>query len=440
MNDFYDRLIYKSFNKEAIISVPESPGVYLFFDKNRNNIYIGKAKSLKNRLRSYFNKNLFPKTDHLVKRTQYLSFITVLSELEAIFLEAKLIKKYKPYYNIASKDDKSPLYIFISNDKYPRLIFSRKSAYNNKYLYIFGPFINSKKVKSVVTTLRKIIPYSTHFPTNKRCIYSQMRLCNPCPSEIESSSDLITKKQLIKSYKRNVNNLKTFMNGDFHILEKEYEKMMEYYANNECYEMAQIYKNKLEQISELITPSNDPDLYTEDPYLVSKRIRQELLMFKNILFKNDITTSLSRVECYDISHMHGTSAAGSMVTFINGYCEKKYYRHFRLQKSLNNDTKSLEEIGKRRIKHFQDWGKPDLIIVDGGKPQVNTFYKIFCQYKIPVVGISKRFEKLVIPYNNGKINEIILTNGTLNMLTRIRNEAHRFALRYHHKIVEKSFR
>jgi excinuclease ABC subunit C len=438
MNNFYKKLIYKSFNKDVLSLIPDVPGVYLFFDEKRKNIYIGKAKSLKNRIRSYFNRNLYPKTDHLIQKTRYLSFIKVLSELEAIFLEAKLIKKYKPYYNVASKDDKSPLYIFITNEKYPRLIFSRKNAYKEKYIYIFGPFLNSKKVKSVIYILRKIIPYSTHLPSQKKCIYSQMGLCNPCPSEIEYAKDLITKNTMIKSYYRNINNLKIFLNGDFHILENIYKKSMKYYSNNQRYEIAQNYKNKLELLSELVTPSNDPDLYTKDPYLETKRIKQELSIFNEILKNHNIRTVVSRIECFDISHLHGTSAAGSMVTFIDGYKENKYYRHFRLKKSLNNDIKSLNEIGTRRINHFSDWGKPDLIIVDGGKAQVNDFNKIFSTYDIPVVGISKRFEKLVIPNIDGVTKEIRLTGGALNMVSRIRDEAHRFALRYHHKIVEKT--
>jgi excinuclease ABC subunit C len=438
MNSFYKRLKYKSFKKEALKMIPDAPGVYLFFDKNLKNIYIGKAKSLKNRLRSYFYSNLYPKTDHLIKNTRFFSFIKVLSELEAIFLEAKLIKKYKPYYNIALKDDKGPLYIFITNDKYPRLIFSRKNVYHEKYLYIFGPFINSRKVKTIISSLRKFIPYSTHLATKNKCIYSQMGLCNPCPSEIENTIDNTKKNILMKAYSQNIKNLKTFLNGDFRILENYYKNMMMDYAKNNNFEMAQLYKNKLQQFSELITPDNDPDLYTEDPYLESKRIANELTSFNNILKNNDIKTKLSRIECYDISHIHGTSAAGSMVTFINGYHKKNLYRHFRLKKSVNNDIKSLNEIGSRRIKHFSDWGTPDLIIVDGGKSQVSSFYLIFNQHNIPVVGISKHFEKLVIPHNNGKMNEVILTGDILNIVSRIRNEAHRFALKYHHKIIEKS--
>ena len=439
MSNFYKKLIYKSFSKDVLDVIPNIPGVYLFFDRNKKNIYIGKAKSLKIRLRSYFNRNLYPKTDHLIQKTKYISYIKVMSELEAIFLEANLIKKYQPYYNISLKDDKSPLYIFISNDKYPRLIFSRKKAYKGKYRYIFGPFLNSRKVKYVISILRKIIPYSTHLPSRNSCIYKQMGLCNPCPSEIEYSKDIVIKNNLIKSYKKNIYNLKSFLNGDFHILDNLYKKSMKYYANKQKYEMAQIYKNKSELLNELITPTNDPELYTEDPYLESKRILQELKIFNNLLLNNNIRSTLSRIECYDISHIQGTNAAGSMVTYINGYKEDKYYRHFRLHKSINNDIKSLNEIGKRRIKHLTDWGKPDLIIVDGGKAQVNEFNKLFNIYNIPVVGISKRFEKLVISSEIGINREIILTDGALNLVSRIRNEAHRFAIKYHHKIVEKSF-
>jgi excinuclease ABC subunit C len=126
-----------------------------------------------------------------------------------------------------------------------------------------------------------------------------------------------------------------------------------------------------------------------------------------------------------------------MVTFINSSPEKKFYRHFRLLQSKNNDVESLNEIANRRVKHLKDWGRPDLIVVDGGKGQVNAFKKVFDSLNIPVVGIAKRYEKLIIPLPDRRYVSIKLKGDVLNLIQRIRDEAHRFAQKYHHLLVNK---
>lgn len=434
-----DKLKKYEFCKNNLGLIPEEPGVYIFYNGAGNIIYIGKAKSLKIRLKTYFNKNVFGKTDKLVNNIKKLSFIKVGSEIEAILLEAKLIKNMQPYYNIALKDDKSQLYVVISNEKYPRLTTGRLTQIKTPYEYCFGPFINTRVFYSILKVLRKIVPFSTHLPSKRPCLYWQMGLCNPCPSQIENTKDSNAKMLMIKSYKSNIRSLVRFFKGDFKYLKNEFNKKMVIYSKNEEYEKANIYKKRLFYLNILLTPPNTTEKYTDDPYyidIVRKKEQSELEQILAPLIKG--SNPMQRIECYDISHIQGSQSTGSMVTFIRSSPDKNYYRHFRLRKSKNNDVSSLKEIAKRRTKHFKDWGRADMIVVDGGKAQVNAFKEVFDKYDLPVVGIAKRYEKLIVPIGAHKFKEFRLSGHALHLVQRMRDEAHRFAQKYHHLLVNRN--
>jgi len=426
------------FTKYTLKTIPEEPGVYIFYDAKGSIIYIGKSRSLRNRLKTYLNKNIFGKTDKLVQNIKKLSYIKVESEVEALLLEAKLIKLYKPYYNIALKDDKSNLFVCITNEKYPRLVSVRPTQLKTDCKYLFGPFINSYSLLSILKFVRKFCPYSTHLPSNAPCFYSQLGLCDPCPSVIENTQDPNEKKMLISQYKSNIRYLRRFFRGDFGSLRKDFYKKMIYYADKEEFENAEAYKEKLKYLDILLTPSDRTERYADDPYYLNIIKKREQRALEKIINNHlNIIISIKRIECYDISHIQGTHSAGSMVTFINSSPEKKFYRHFRLLQSKNNDVESLNEIANRRVKHLKDWGRPDLIVVDGGKGQVNAFKKVFDSLNIPVVGIAKRYEKLIIPLPDRRYVSIKLKGDVLNLIQRIRDEAHRFAQKYHHLLVNK---
>lgn len=432
LRDITGHLKKIKFTKSRLKSIPETPGIYIFIDSNMDIIYIGKAKSLKARVRTYFRKNIYGKTDNLVKNISHFTFIKVESEIESILLEAKLIKEYKPYYNLALKDDKGPSYVYVTSEYLPRVLVAKKLKTKSKY--IFGPFANSKKLNIILKNIRRIIPYSTHTPNKRVCIYKQIGLCNPCPSEISLNTNVQERRELIKNYKINVNNIKIFFEGNFRKLKNSFNKEMIKYSKSENFEAADAIKIKINMLNEITTPQILPEIYMEDPYYSHKMRLIELKDLKNILNKYMNIRSLNRIECYDISHIQGINGAGSMVTFINGSADKSFYRHFRLRKSSNSDTASLHEIAQRRLKHMSEWGIPDIIIVDGGRAQVNIFREIYKKYKIPIVGIAKRNERLIIPSTSGFI-DIKLKNNALKLIQRIRNEAHRFAQRYHHKLV-----
>jgi len=425
------------FTKSNVRKLPLTPGIYIFFNRKGVVIYIGKAKSLKNRVSSYLNINQFGKTQKLIFSIDRYSYIKVESDIEAYILESKLIKKFKPYYNISSKDDKGPYYVFITAEVLPRVLVERKRRNKTKYKYIFGPFYQSRKLFYVLKLLRNIVPYSTHLPEKRLCLYNQLGLCKPCPSEIFDPKTGFFEDSLKYEYLLNVKKVRYFFNGNFHTLKNRLINEMKAYSKNESYEEAKEVKEKIDHIDSIIQKEIIEDSYLKDPLIRDKNIQNELTELKNILLKYSIHFDpKKRLECYDISHLQGSHSAGSMVVFIDGESVKIYYRHFRLRKSQNNDVSSLKEIAQRRIKHFSDWGSPGMIIVDGGKAQVNIFANQFTGLNITVLGIAKRYERLIIPLN-GSFIEYKLEGGALKFVQRVRNEAHRFAQRYHKKLLTK---
>jgi excinuclease ABC subunit C len=415
-------------------SIPETPGVYIFKDKDANPIYVGKAKNLKNRVTSYFSNNLLPKTSQMIESAASVRFIKVASEFEALLLEANLIKKFKPRYNTALKDDKSPLYIGITNENLPRIITFRKSQIDElKIKYFFGPYLSGKTAATILKRIRKIYPFATHSPTKKICLYKQIGLCDPCPSEVNT-------KELKKKYLRNINGVKNILSGKLGIVRKELESQIKKLSQDEKFEEAAIVKNQLNFLERLtLKPDIKIEEYLENPNLLEDIRHKELTSLKDLLSKFITIKDVRRIECFDIAHLAGTYPTASMVTFINGNPEKRYYRHFQIyQKKRNSDVDSMREVIKRRLEHLDDWGKPNLIIIDGGKPQLSKVHDLIDLYKIPYIGLAKRFETIVIRKDDAAFVEIKAHGENLKLLQRIRDEAHRFARKLHHLQIKKS--
>lgn len=415
-------------------NLPENPGVYIFWQKTTP-LYIGKAKNLKNRVQSYFSGELSSKTSRMVSEADSLTYIKVDSELESLLLEASLIRKNQPKYNSASKDDKHPLYIKITKEKYPRIITARKIEEKDS-LAFFGPFPSSGNVYSVLKMLRRIFPFSDHKVGKRPCLYSHIGLCNPCPNEIEKEKNEEIKKSLRGRYLRNIRMVKKVLSRRIDTVKRELEKNMRTLSEREKFEEALVLREQLERLDYITQPIIPAEYFLENPNLTEDLRKQELNNLKIILKNCKLKiVNLHRIECYDVAHLAGSSPAASMVTFINGELDKSYYRHFRIRKhNERDDLKSLREVARRRTKYFASWGKPNLIVVDGGKTQVNVFNSIFEKHYIPVIGIAKRFETLIFP----KGAEFRLKRSpALNLIQRMRDEAHRFARRYHHKLIRK---
>lgn len=425
--------------KNSLPKLPETAGVYIYYC-GKKVIYVGKAKNLKNRILSYFNLHLEAKTENMIKSATSIKFIKVESELESLLLEAKLIKKYMPQYNIISKDDKHPLYIVITKEKFPRILCVRKpdSAFPRIAMHsildsIYGPFPSTQNVHSVLKMIRRIFPYSDHKLGKRACIYSHIGLCDPCPNLVNGMQNAES-RILTKKYMSNIKNIKLILNGRFQTLKKSLIKEMNNFSKNQEYENASEIKNKIESLEYITKPRLQPFEYLKNPNLFEENRGMELNEFKKLLdSKFRIPNSLHRIECYDIAHLHGVKATASMVVFIDGVSEKSEYRHFKIrQKNSQSDFDSMEEVAKRRSNHFESWGTPDLIIVDGSIGQINKFKKII--KNIPIVGIAKNPDRLVINAET----KVKLQGSTLQLVGRIRDEAHRFARRYHHLLLSKN--
>jgi excinuclease ABC subunit C len=423
-------------SKKEFLKLPVSPGVYIFYAKNTP-IYIGKAINLKNRLNSYLSKNLLPKTKKMVASANYVEYILVNSEIESLLLEAELIKKYKPKYNIVLKDDKNPLYIVITKDEFPRILTVRKLlTFDYRLATVYGPFPNSSEVKKILKIIRKIVPFSDHKLGKKPCIYSHLGLCSPCPSAVARIKNYELRIMNLKRYTQNIKKIKQILSRKFSFVRNQLVKEMKTLSKQNKFEEALVIREKIKTLDYITQVKSNIKWYLENPNLIEDIRSQELRELKKILstYCRIHNTNLVRIECFDIAHLAGLHPTASMVVFENGQELKSAYRHFKIrQKKSNSDYDSMKEVAIRRVKNLENWGRPDLIIVDGGYGQVKLFDNEFKRYNIPVIGIAKNPDRIVFP--NG--NKLKLQGPAQLFLERIRDEAHRFARRLHHKLINK---
>ena len=421
-------------NRLSAGKISTESGVYLFKTIAGAILYIGKAKNLRNRVSSYFSGNLEYKTRSMVSKANSVETLTVGSEFEAMLLEARLINKFRPKYNIELRDDKSPIYIVATKDTYPLLKVVRKKDLNQLKLY-WGPFLSARETRIILKTLRQVFPFSDHKVTARPCIYSQIGLCSPCPSLINQTADAKKRLALRKLYLVNFRRVKNILNGKLRFVEKELVSEMKNYSKAQEFEAAGEVRNKLVLFQSLTAKQFLRFDYFENPNLREDIAQREISELKKLLLFHGVNVPvLSRIECFDISHLSGTNAAASMVVFLDGIADKSSYRRFKIRSaSAKSDFDSIKEVIRRRMQNTS-WGLPDLIIVDGGKPQVSAATQTK-HLTVPVVGIAKRNETLVIKKRD-IYEEVKLAGFALNLVQKMRDEAHRFARNYHHKLVE----
>jgi len=403
--------------KKETQKITTRPGVYLYSDKNGNIIYVGKAKNLRNRVKQYFTGSnaVGEKTSLLVSQIASIKTIPTDSEFDALLLEATLIRKYLPKYNAIARDDKSPLYISITFDEpLPRILFTRKRELEqHKRRAIFGPFQSGRVAHLLMQSVRRIIPYCTQKRRDgKPCFYTHIGLCRPCPSVINSL-------QLTRAYRANLRHIALLLSGKASRVRSQLEQSMHLCADRMEYEEAGEYKKQLDAIHILLTHTFDPDMYTD-------RTSERLTELARILH----LSSLERIECIDISTLQGKWSTGSLVVFTDGIPDTDEYRRFRI-KSIGkpNDVGMMAEVVKRRFAH-PEWPKPDLLVVDGGKAQVSMASGIIRD--IPIIGLAKRYEEIVVPNGHAfKLVRLSPASPALQLVEHIRDEAHRFAKRYH---------
>lgn len=541
--------------KESLKLLPSLPGCYLYYNKDNEVIYVGKAKILKRRVKSYFNKKHDSiKVKVLVSQIDHLEYIITNTEVEALILENHLIKKHKPKYNILLKDDKKYPYFLITDEDFPRISIVRKKNMNPEKGRYYGPYTDIRAMHSTLDFLKKIFPLKqckTPKFKDRPCLYYHIGRCMaPCQNKVTSDE-----------YKNIVSQAELFLSGKQNELMKQLMEQIQKYSDTLQYEKAAklrdsyldlkktlekqkvVYENtKLNEdvislkaddgifaivilmiregrlidkkdfvyeveddsrteffatffkeyyntltlgypdkiISNELEAVGDKKLYEEWLEIISsKKIKisygksaqgKELQMLADKNAENTLKTAQiskmskiqedfneigaylteklklknfpHRMECYDISHIQGTNTVASMVTFINGVKKSSEYKKFKVKTTEGkpDDFQSMKEVLTRRFSHMEDWGKPDLIIIDGGKGQLSSVMQIVEELGIKgidIVSLAKRNEEVYLP-NQSKPIILPRNSSALFVFQRIRDEAHRFAITYHRKLRSKS--
>lgn len=406
--------------KKKLKSIPDSPGVYFFRDDKGVIIYIGKAASLKKRLSSYFRNSIAPnpRTQALLSSVCDLDYLLTVSEAEALILERGLIKEYQPRYNVEFKDDKSyPLIRITKGEKFPRLFITRRKL-DPKSLY-FGPYPNVKLLREALKIIRRIFGFRTCFTLPKKaCLDYHLNLCPaPCLGKITP-----------EEYNNILKNLILFLEGKREELLKNLSLAMDVASKNKDFELAAQLRNQIQALSGVIVKKK---IY---------RLNEQLAELKEILHLPQLP---NHIETFDVSNIAGQEAVGSMVSFIDGRPDKNNYRRFKIRTVEGiDDCKMMRELVRRRYQKLQEEKgiMPDLIMVDGGKGQLSSAWielKNLGLGGIPVIGLAKEFEHI---YTLTQKEPVVLPrdSAALKLLQRIRDEAHRFALSYHHILRNKS--
>jgi excinuclease ABC subunit C len=413
--------------------LPDEPGVYLMKDAAGNVIYVGKATSLKRRVSSYFQGD---RTDdrgeriaQMVSEIRVIDYIAKPTVIEALILEANLIKHYFPPYNVKDKDNKSFLYLVITKEDFPKPLLLRGTEIGDdaakKFKAMFGPYTSPRALRSALDLVRRAFPWSTcgppknvdgrvgaHGHAPRACFYYHLRQCpGVCIGAISK-----------KDYAKIIRDLIRFFEGKKDGLLKTYKREMKAAAKARRFEEAAELRNKiffLEHIQDIaILKREDADV---------DKIREG----------EAPVNVFGRIEGYDISNISGTSSVSSMVVFEDGAPAKAEYRKFRIKTVAGpNDVASIRETLMRRFRNA--WRKPDLILVDGGVPQVNAAVQVVRHFGlgIPVVGLAKgpdrKKDELVCDHNNLEICKVCERHK--DMLVKVRDEAHRFAVKYHRQV------
>lgn len=414
-------------NKNQIDNLPNTIGLY-FFKNDKIINYIGKSVNIKARVLSHLeNAKLDKKESLIIKNSNEIKTIITDSEFKALILEAKLIRELQPKYNSIWKDDKSPLYIKIThNDDFPKILITRRE-FNKQNLY-FGPFSSVKMVEKIINDIRHIIPFCTQKKINKSaCFYSKIGLCNPCPNKIKDMSE---KKQ----YKKNIRQVISILNGNVKKITKDLNEELNILKKNSQFEQAITIRNKIFRFNRLLNLKDDLGFFLNKN---EKNINKMLTILKKYFPR---LQKLDRIETYDISNLGLKQVVGSMVVMKNSQIDKKEYRKFKIKQiNINSDLNRLKEIIDRRFK--QNWTIPDLIIIDGGRPQIKAILKVLCFNKkdIPLIGIAKNPDRIIVGVEG--YPNLFLRNDSevLNIIRLLRDESHRFARKYHLFLRSKDF-
>lgn len=410
--------------------LPAQPGVYFHKDKDGNIIYVGKAAILKNRVRQYFQgyDRKDAKTQALVREIADTDWATVESEIDALFLESEMIKRYKPKWNILLMDDKSTTYVRIDmKSEVPYVSFTRNP--DDDGADYFGPYYGQATIQRALRALRRVFPYYTKPYNGKKTLDTDLGL----------TPGIEVEKTTPTEYKQDLKQLESYLRGNRKAIIKKVEKEMKAAAATNDFERAASLRNELFGLKGLSTK-----IIFSDREFLDISSDAALSTLQKIL---RLEQTPKRIEGYDISHQSGKNVVGSMVTFINGVAERKEYKRFKLHNQKNDDVHSLEEIITRRLRHLNTWGKPDLIVLDGGLPQISIIKPLLDQHQIAVIARDKSGAhskntpvKIVVPeQDNFELVALPQDSHVAKLIARIDEESHRFAIQYHRLLKSKNF-
>lgn len=414
--------------------IPNKPGVYVFCNARKKPLYIGKAANLRHRLQSYFQANVPKRVERLRQETTTLNWEILPTEFDALIREAELIKKYRPKFNVLLRDDKSYYYIEITKEKFPHInIIHRPNT-----LSALGPYTESGSLYAVLRAIRRIFPYCTCRKQHTRpCLNAGIGRCLGfcCLKNADASiSDL-------SRYKKNISVIRDMLTGKSQKLIKEFRIIMENSVKLKKYETAAEYRDKIYALENI---NSHKRIITErNPFVLNNaKISAELARIFGS--QNPIT----RIEGYDASMLMGSAATASMVVFENGLPQKSEYKKFRIKTDkTQSDADMLEEVITRRLTH-NEWKLPDLMLIDGGTPQLRKVAralrkKFGLKWPVFLAGISKAknsagktrrkasADELLHIYGKSPINTGKLPVGVMHISQYVRDESHRFAKAYH---------
>lgn len=389
---------FKFLKRKKADRLPKAVGVYAFRNDGKL-LYIGKAVNLRERIKQHRK---------LLSRAKQIGYIKTDSEIEALLLEANLIKKFQPKYNIVWRDDKNYFYIAITKEPFPRIFITHQiKSPNTKYKILntkfIGPFVDGSALKKTLKVLRKIFPYYTQKKHPKDpCPWCHLELCPGANPDR-------------KEYKKNIENLTAVLRGKKKSVLQNLKKEMESASLSQDYEKAAKLRDRIEAMEQIISHTS-------------------------VLTKPWQNYYGGRIEAYDVSNIQGQYATGSMVTFINNKPDKNFYRRFKIKiEGKPNDTAMLKEVLIRRFGHAE-WPYPDLILIDGGKTQLNAAIQCLVPgtKHVGVVALAKKENKLYIEGKKEPILLKTLPREIFNLILQLRDEAHRFAISYHKKLRDKA--
>ncbi len=450
---FFEIYAIAAYNSQMIARpeiIPTSPGVYTFH-KGRTPIYIGKAANLKKRIASYFRARVSEKVRQLREESTRLDWIETTGEIEAFIEEARRIKTHLPKYNVLMRDDKNYAYVAITREEFPRIFVTHQPTEGNmqhvvsstqgkrikphttRYVLrapsFIGPFTSASALKQVLKMLRIAFPYCTCKGAHKRrCLNAELGKCPGycCYPPLATAS-------VEKEYRENIRRSVQVLNGKKRPLLRELKQAMQRASEDQHYEEAARLRDQIENIE---------NVYAHRAVLEHQPEAEHASLHLNRTLGQLFGREIHRAESYDISNISGTAATGSMVVFLNGKPAKAEYRLFNIRTVTGiNDTAMMKETVRRRLEH-PEWTLPDLMVIDGGTPQLNAVRSVMPKNTYPnivLTALAKREEELYISGRSRPIRVMELPAPAANFFRHIRDEAHRFAKKQHHRLRRRAY-